>query len=153
NEAYFEHAYLAHYLGLSLVEGQDLAVRDGHVFLKTLAGLERVGVIFRRLDSDFCDPLEFRAESALGVPGLAEAARAGGVVLANALGGGVSEAPSMAAYLPSAAKALLGEELLIPDIPTVWCGTPWGRKEAMARLKDVVVRDSFDARQLFWRGS
>jgi uncharacterized circularly permuted ATP-grasp superfamily protein/uncharacterized alpha-E superfamily protein len=153
NEAYFEHAYLAHYLGLTLVEGQDLAVRDRQVFLKTLAGLERVGVIFRRLDSDFCDPLEFRAESALGVPGLAEAARTGGVVLANALGGGVAEAPSMAAYLPNVAKALLGEDLLIPDIPTVWCGTAWGRKEAMARIKDVVVRDSFDARQLFWRGS
>jgi uncharacterized circularly permuted ATP-grasp superfamily protein/uncharacterized alpha-E superfamily protein len=153
NEAYFEHAYLAHYLGLSLVEGQDLAMRNGEVFLKTVAGLERVAVIFRRLDSDFCDPLEFRAESALGVPGLTQSVREGGVVLANALGGGVVEAPSMAAYLPNAARALLGEELLIPDIPTVWCGTTWGRKEALARLRDVVVRNSFDARQLFWRGS
>ena len=153
NEAYFEHAYLAHYLGLSLVEGQDLAVRDGLVFLKTLAGLERVGVVFRRLDSDFCDPLEFRADSRLGVPGLAEAARAGGVVLANALGGGVIESPGMNAYLPNAARALIGEDLAIPDIPTVWCGTAWGREEALARLRDVVVRDAFDARQLFWRGS
>jgi uncharacterized circularly permuted ATP-grasp superfamily protein/uncharacterized alpha-E superfamily protein len=153
NEAYFEHAYIAHYLGLSLVEGQDLAVRDAQVFLKTLAGLERVAVIFRRLDSDFCDPLEFRAESALGVPGLVEAVRAGNVVLANALGGGVVEAPSMAAYLLNLCRALLDEDLLISDIPTVWCGTAWGREEAMARLRDVVVRDSFDARQLFWRGS
>ena len=153
NEAYFEHAYLAHYLGLSLVEGQDLVVRNGQVFLKTLAGLERVAVVFRRLDSDFCDPLEFRAESALGVPGLAEAAREKGVVLANALGGGVVEAPSMAAYLPNAARALLSEELAIPDIPTVWCGTEWGRRESLARIRDLVIRDSFDARQLFWRGS
>ena len=153
NESYFEHAYIAHYLGLSLVEGQDLIVRDGQVLLKTLAGLERVAVIFRRLDSDFCDPLEFRAESTLGVPGLAEAARAGGVVLANALGGSVVEAPAMNAYLPNAARRLLGEELTIPDVPTVWCGTKWGRKEALARLKTVVVRDAFDARQLFWRGS
>ena len=153
NEAYFEHAYIAHYLGLSLVEGQDLVVRDGQVLLKTLAGLERVAVIFRRLDSDFCDPLEFRAESTLGVPGLAEAARLGGVVLANALGGSVVESPAMNAYLPSAARALLGEDLAIPDVPTVWCGTKWGRKEAVARLRQVVVRDSFDARQLFWRGS
>ena len=153
NESYFEHAYIAHYLGLSLVEGQDLIVRDGQVLLKTLAGLERVAVIFRRLDSDFCDPLEFRAESTLGVPGLAEAARAGGVVLANALGGSVVEAPAMNAYLPNAARRLLGQELTIPDVPTVWCGTKWGRKEAIARLKDVVVRDAFDARQLFWRGS
>lgn len=153
NEAYFEHAYLAHYLGLSLVEGQDLVVRDGLVFLKTLAGLERIAVIFRRLDSDFCDPLEFRAESRLGVPGLAEAVRSGGVVLANALGGGVIESPAMSAYLPNAARALLGEDLLLPDVPTVWCGTEWGRKETLARLRKVVVRDSFDARQLFWRGS
>jgi len=153
NEAYFEHAYLAHYLGLSLVEGQDLVVRDGQVFLKTLAGLERVAVVFRRLDSDFCDPLEFRAESTLGVPGLAETARAGGVVLANALGGGVIESPGMNAYLPNAARALIGEDLAIPDVPTVWCGTSWGREEAMARLRNVVVRDTFDARQLFWRGS
>jgi len=153
NEAYFEHAYLAHYLGLSLVEGQDLVVRDGLVFLKTLSGLERIAVIFRRLDSDFCDPLEFRFESKLGVPGLAEAARNGGVVLANALGGGVIESPAMNAYLANAAQALLGEELLLPDVPTVWCGTEWGRKEALARLRKVLVRDAFDARQLFWRGS
>jgi uncharacterized circularly permuted ATP-grasp superfamily protein/uncharacterized alpha-E superfamily protein len=153
NEAYFEHAYLAHYLGLTLVEGQDLVVRDGAVYLKTLAGLERVAVVFRRLDSDFCDPLEFRAESKLGVPGLAEAARTGGVVLANALGGGVVESPGINAYLPNAASALIDEELAIPDIATIWCGTAWGRNEAMARLRDVVVRDTFDARQLFWRGS
>jgi uncharacterized circularly permuted ATP-grasp superfamily protein/uncharacterized alpha-E superfamily protein len=153
NESYFEHAYLSHYLGLSLVEGQDLAVRDGQVFLKTLAGLERVSAIFRRLDSDYCDPLEFRADSALGVPGLVEAARAGGVVLANALGGGVVESPAMDAYLPNASRALFGEELLIPDIPTVWCGTEWGRKEALARLDRVVVRDAFDARPLFSRRS
>ena len=153
NEAYFEHAYLAHYLGLSLVEGQDLVVRDGQVFLKTLAGLERVAVIFRRLDSDFCDPLEFRAESALGVPGLAEAARAGGVVLANALGGGVIESPALGAFLPEIARALLGEELAVPDIATIWCGTAWGRKAAHERLAQGVVRNAFDARPLFSRGS
>ena len=153
NEAYFEHAYLAHYLGLALVEGQDLVVRDGQVFLKTLAGLERVAVIFRRLDSDFCDPLEFRADSALGVPGLAEAARAGGVVLANALGGSVIESPAFGAFLPNAAQALLGETLAIPDIASVWCGTEWGRKEGLARLGSGVLRGAFDARPLFSRGS
>ncbi len=151
NETYFEHAYLAHYLGLTLVEGEDLAVRDGQVFLKTLLGLERVAVIFRRVDSDYCDPLEFRGDSALGVPGLADVARAGGVVLANALGGGVMESPAMDAYLPGLCRALFGEELKIPDIPTVWCGTAWGRKEAFARLDRVVVRDAFDARPLFSR--
>jgi len=153
NEAYFEHAYLAHYLGLSLVEGEDLMVRDGQVFLKTLSGLERVGIVFRRVDSDFCDPLEFRADSALGVPGLAQAARTGGVVIANALGSGVVESPAIDAYLPNIAEALLGEELKIPDIPTIWGGTEWGRKEMLARLPHMVVRDSFDARPLFSRNS
>lgn len=153
NETYFEHAYLAHYLGLTLVEGDDLAVRDGKVFLKTLLGLERVAVIFRRVDSDFCDPLEFRGDSALGIPGLADVARAGGVVLANALGGGVMESPAMDAYLPNLCRALFGEDLKVPDIPTVWCGTEWGRKEAFARLERVVVRDAFDARPLFSRQS
>ncbi len=153
NEAYFEHAYLAHYLGLTLVEGDDLAARDGQVFLKTLTGLERVAAIFRRVDSDFCDPLELRGDSELGVPGLVDAVRGGGVVLANALGGGVMESPAMDAYLPGLCRALLGEDLKIPDIPTVWCGTEWGAKEALARLDRVVVRDAFDARPLFSRHS
>src|SRR6201996_9017164 len=153
NEAYFEHVYLAHYLGLTLVQGDDLAVRDGQVFIKTLTGLERVAAIFRRVDSDFCDPLEFRGDSALGVPGLVEAVRAGGVVLANALGGGVVESPVMDAYLPALAKALLNEELKIPDVATIWCGTEWGRKAAMARLASGMVRNAFDARPLFSRNS
>ena len=153
NEAYFEHVYLAHYLGLTLVQGDDLAVRDGEVFIKTLTGLERVSCIFRRVDSDFCDPLEFRGDSALGVPGLVEAVRAGGVVLANALGGGVIESPVMDAYLPAISHALLGEDLKIPDISTIWCGTEWGRKEALARLDNCILRDAFDARPLFSRNS
>ena len=153
NETYFEHVYLAHYLGLTLVQGDDLAVRDGAVFLKTLTGLERVAVIFRRVDSDFCDPLELRGDSALGVPGLVEAVRAGTVVLANALGGGVIEAPAMDAYLPAVARALLGEDLHLPDIPTIWGGTEGGRKAAMARLDHAILRDAFDARPLFSRES
>ncbi|HEY2011013.1 MAG TPA: circularly permuted type 2 ATP-grasp protein [Rhizomicrobium sp.] len=153
NEAYFEHVYLSHYLGLTLVQGDDLAVRDGEVFLKTLTGLERVAAIFRRVDSDFCDPLEFRGDSALGVPGLTEAVRAGSVVLANALGGGVIESPAMDAYLPSICRALLGEDLRIPDVSTIWCGTEWGRKEALARMDHSILRDAFDARPLFSRRS
>ena len=153
NESYFEHVYLAHYLGLTLVEGDDLVVRDGEVFLKTLTGLERVAAIFRRVDSDFCDPLEFRGDSALGVPGLVEAVRNGGVVLANALGGGVIESPAMDAYLPALADALLGEELKFPDIATIWCGTEWGRKAALARLSTGMLRNAFDARPLFSRNS
>ena len=153
NESYFEHVYLAHYLGLTLVEGDDLVVRDGQLFLKTLTGLERVSAVFRRVDSDFCDPLEFRGDSALGVPGLVEAVRSGGVVMANALGGGVVESPAMDAYLPALAEALLGEELKIPDVATIWCGTEWGRKAALARLSSGMLRDAFDARPLFSRNS
>jgi uncharacterized circularly permuted ATP-grasp superfamily protein/uncharacterized alpha-E superfamily protein len=153
NESYFEHAFLSNYLGLTLAEGNDLVARDGQVFLKTLMGLERVSVIFRRIDSDFCDPLEFRGDSALGIPGLVEAVRSGSVVIANALGSGVMEAPGIDAYLPGLARAVLGEDLKIPDTPTVWCGTEWGRKEALARLDRVILRDAFDARPLFSKTS
>ena len=153
NEAYFEHAYLARYLGLELVEGDDLSVRDGVVYLRTLGGLERVSVIFRRLDSDFADPLELRADSALGVPGLVEAIRAGHVIMANALGGGVVESPALDAYLPNASRALFGEELLFRNIPTVWCGTAWGRAAGLARIRDGIVRNAFDAGPLFSRFS
>lgn len=152
NEAYFEHAFLAHYLGLELVEGDDLAVRDGNVFLRTIGGLARVAFIFRRLDSDFCDPVELRADSALGIPGLVDAVRTRGVIVANALGAGVVESPALDAYLPAIAR-FFGEELVFPDVPTIWCGTQWGREAALARLSRSVVRDAFDARPLFSRGS
>src|SRR6202000_758098 len=110
-----------------MVRGDDLTVRNGEVFLKTLTGLEKVSAIFRRVDSDFCDPLEFRGDSALGVPGLGGAGAGGGVVSANALGGGVGESPAVDASLPAIARAFLGEELKIPDIAPIWCGTEWGR--------------------------
>ena len=153
NEAYFEHAYLARYLGLELVEGDDLSVRDGHVYLRTLGGLARVSVIFRRLDSDFTDPLELRADSALGIPGLVDVIRAGNVVVANALGGGVVESPALDAYLPNVARALFGEDLRVPDISTVWCGTAWGRTEGLSRIRRGIIRNAFDASPLFSRGS
>lgn len=153
NEAYFEHAFLARYLGLTLVEGDDLAVREGVVYLRTLAGLERVDAIVRRIDSDFTDPFVFRADSALGVPGLTEAVRAGNVVVANALGGGVAGSPGLAAYLPQACEALLGEPLLIANERSFWCGTPQGRRRVLDELPRLVVRDAFDSRPLFTRGS
>ena len=99
NETYFEHAYLARYLGYTLVEGGDLTVRDGRVFFKLLGGLQPVDVIFRRLDDDFCDPLELRPDSFLGVPGLVQAVRSGNVAVANALGTGLLETPALMAYL------------------------------------------------------
>jgi len=118
NETYFEQAYLARYLGYMLVEGQDLTVRDNHVFLKTLSGLERVDVILRRVDDDFCDPLELRNDSILGVAGLVEAVRAGNVVVANALGSGLVQSPAFMSFLPGLCKHLLGEPLKLPSVAT-----------------------------------
>ena len=109
NETYFEHAYLARQLGFPLVEGHDLTVRDESVYLKTLAGLKRVHTILRRLDDDFCDPVELRADSALGVPGLLAAIRQGNVVAANALGSGVLESAAWLGFLPAVAERLIGE--------------------------------------------
>ena len=143
NETYFEHVFLARHLGITLVEGNDLTVRDRQVFLKTLSGLDRVGVILRRLDDDFCDPLEMRASSALGVAGLTEAVRAGTVVIANALGSGVAEAAALKPSLPALAPVLLGEQLLLPDIPTWWCGDPDGRKHVLAHLDTLVIKPAF----------
>ncbi len=124
NETYFEHAFLARYLGYTLVEGGDLTVRDNRVYLKLLGGLQPVDVILRRLDDDFCDPLELRRDSFLGVPGLVQAVRAGNVAVANALGSGLVESPALLAYLPGLCRYLLGEELKMPSVATWWCGDP-----------------------------
>lgn len=140
NETYFEHAYLARYLGFTLVEGGDLTVRDRRVFLKTLEGLQPVDVIFRRVDDSFCDPLELRGDSFLGVPGLVEAARAGNVAIANALGSGVIESPAFLAFLPSLCRHLLGEELKLPSVATWWCGQAKEHKYVLDHLDDIVVK-------------
>ena len=112
---YFEHAYLANYLNIALVEGQDLVVRDTQVWLRTLGGLQPVDVILRHCDDAYCDPLELRGDSQLGVPGLLQAMRSGGVALSNALGVGILEAPVLADYLPALCEHLLGETLLLPN--------------------------------------
>ncbi|MFI4869944.1 MAG: circularly permuted type 2 ATP-grasp protein [Steroidobacterales bacterium] len=143
NETYFEHAFLARHLGLPLVLGQDLTVRDDSVFLKTLAGLRRVHAILRRLDDDFCDPLELRADSALGVPGLLGAVRAGRVVLANALGSGVLESAAWLGFLPGVARVLLGESLRLPSVATWWCGERPALEYAIAHLDRLVVKPTF----------
>src|SRR3984957_16130561 len=122
NETYFEHAFLARQLGLPLVEGHDLTVRGNTVFLKTLGGLRRVHAILRRLDDDFCDPVELRADSALGVPGLIAVVRAGGVVFAYPRGSGVLESASWMGFIPAAAERVLGEKLRLPSFATWWCG-------------------------------
>ena len=143
NETYFEHVYLARHLGIPLVEGHDLSVRQPNVYLKTLSGLKRVHAIFRRLDDDYCDPLELRGDSALGVPGLLAVARAGNVLIANALGSGVLESQGLLSFLPKACEHLLGEKLELPAIATWWCGEPPVMEEALARLPELVIKGAF----------
>lgn len=145
NETYFEHAYLARYLGYTLAEGGDLTVRDNRVFLKVLGGLQPVDVIFRRLDDDFCDPLELRPDSFLGVPGLMHAVRSGTVAVANALGTGVLETPAISAYLPRLCRAMLGETLRLESVPAWWCGDPDGCRYVLEHLDDVVIKPVFPA--------
>lgn len=122
NETYFEQVFLARYLGVTLVEGSDLTVRGKRLYLKTLHGLERVHVLLRRVDDEFLDPLELRPDSALGVPGLLQAMRAGELVMANAPGAGFLESPGLTAFWPAVARELLGEDLLLPAPTTWWCG-------------------------------
>ncbi|MDQ3201402.1 MAG: circularly permuted type 2 ATP-grasp protein [Pseudomonadota bacterium] len=143
NESYFEHLYLARQLGYPLVEGGDLTVRDATVYLKTLSGLRRVHAIMRRLDDDFCDPLELRTDSALGVPGLLEAVRRGRVLVANALGSGVLESPGLLGFLPKINQFLFGEELLLPSIATWWCGEAPVLAQALERLPQLLIKPAF----------
>ena len=143
NESYFEHAYLARYLGLLLVEGEDLTARDDGVFIRTVSGLKRAEVLLRRLDADFCDPLELNARSRLGVTGLVQTVRDGKVVIANSLGAGLVEARSMLAFLPALAPVLLGSELAIPNIATWWLGHARARDEMVDKLDKMVIASAF----------
>ncbi len=143
NETYFEHAYLARQLGWPLAEGSDLTVRDDTVYLKTLGGLKRVHAIVRRLDDDYCDPLELRSGSALGVPGLIGAVRARRVALANALGTGVLESAAWLGFLPGAAERLLGETLSLPTVATWWCGERPALDSVIENLERLVVKPAY----------
>jgi uncharacterized circularly permuted ATP-grasp superfamily protein/uncharacterized alpha-E superfamily protein len=143
NETYFEHAYLARYLGFLLVEGADLTVRDGAVYVRTVSGLKRVDVLLRRLDGDFADPLELRTTSRLGVPGLVQAIRDGGVTIANALGSGVMESRALMGFLPALARHVLGEELTLPNVATWWCGQPREREAVLAGLGNMAIAHAF----------
>ena len=143
NETYFEQVFLARYLGISLVEGSDLTVRGHKLYLKTLHGLEQVHVLLRRVDDEFLDPLELRADSQLGVPGLLQALRAGEVLLANAPGAGVLESPGLAAFWPAVSERLLGEPLALPASTSWWCGEAAVWAEQRERLADYVVAPTF----------
>jgi uncharacterized circularly permuted ATP-grasp superfamily protein/uncharacterized alpha-E superfamily protein len=148
NETYFEHAYLARYLGYPLVQGEDLTVRDNKVFLKTLGGLRQVHLIFRRVDSEYCDPLELRNDSLLGVAGLVDCARSGNVVIANALGSGLLECEALMSFLPGLCKHMTGEDLLIPSAATWWCGQERERDYVLANLDNLVIRPTFSNRSI-----
>jgi uncharacterized circularly permuted ATP-grasp superfamily protein/uncharacterized alpha-E superfamily protein len=143
NETYFEHAYLSRQLGVPLAEGPDLTVRDDTVYLKTLAGLKRVHTILRRLDDDFCDPLELRSDSTLGIPGLLGVVRANRVVMANALGTGVLESAAWLGFLPRIAERLLGEKLSLPSVATWWCGEKPALDYVVAHLDKLVIKPTY----------
>src|SRR5882757_4132007 len=143
NETYFEHAYLARQLGLPLVEGNDLTVRGDTVCLKTLGGLRRVHAILRRLDDDFCDPVELRADSALGVPGLIAVVRAGKVTIANALGSGVLESAAWMGFIPAVAERLLGEKLRLPSVATWWCGEKLALDYVVKNIERLVIKPAY----------
>ena len=140
SSTYFEHVYLSRSLGVPLVEGGDLVARDGEVSIKTLAGLRPVHVLLRRLDSSFADPLELRADSALGVTGLVEATRTARIAIANALGSGVVETPAIMPFLERLSQKLLGQKLEIPSLDVWWLGEPSAYAFVMANLDSMIVR-------------
>lgn len=143
NETYFEHAFLARYLGLALVEGNDLTVRDQRLYLKTLKGLEPVHGILKRLDDEFLDPLELRSDSRLGVPGLLQAIRAGNVLVANAPGSAFLESTALLGFLPALSRHLLGEELKLPSLATWWCGERAAMEAVLPQLPTGVIKHTY----------
>ena len=143
NETYFEHAYLARYLGLTLVEGGDMLVRDQHLYLKTLKGLVPIHALLKRMDDQFLDPLELRSDSTLGVPGLLQAIRAGNVLVANAPGSDFLESPALLGFLPALSRHLLGQELKLPALPTWWCGERSAMEEGLPQLADCAIKPTY----------
>ncbi|GAA5170410.1 circularly permuted type 2 ATP-grasp protein [Viridibacterium curvum] len=141
NSAYFEHAFLAQQMGVELVEGRDLFVREGRVFMRTTQGPKQVDVIYRRIDDDFLDPLAFRPDSMLGVPGLLDAYREGGVTLANAIGTGVADDKSIYPYVPEMIDFYLGEKPLLNNVPTYMLRKKEDLEYTLANLADLVVKE------------
>jgi len=144
SETYFEQAHLARYLGFLLVEGDDLVVRNGRVYVRTIAGLKRADVVLRRVDADFVDPLELNSKSRLGVPGLLEAIREEGVAVLNLPGSGVLESKALLGFLPKLCRQLLGEELKMPNVATWWCGQPRERSLVEADMDAMAIGPAFN---------
>jgi uncharacterized circularly permuted ATP-grasp superfamily protein/uncharacterized alpha-E superfamily protein len=140
NETYFEHSYLSSYLGFTLVQGNDLIVKDNFVWLKTMGGLERVDVILRRVDDIYCDPLELRADSQLGIPGLLQCVRSGNVSIANPLGSSILENPGLMPFLQLISRYFLSEDLILPTIASWWCGQPKELQYVLDNIKTLVIK-------------
>jgi uncharacterized circularly permuted ATP-grasp superfamily protein/uncharacterized alpha-E superfamily protein len=149
NDTYFEHAYIARYLGFMLLEGEDLTVRDGELMVRTVAGLKPISVLWRRLDAAWADPLELNEGSRLGTPGLLSAVRAGNVTMVNALGSGVVEARAFLAFMPRICRALLGEPLKLANVATWWCGQSAEREYVKANAGRMTIGKAFSTRLLF----
>jgi uncharacterized circularly permuted ATP-grasp superfamily protein len=145
NSAYFEHTYLAQQMGVELVEGKDLFVKDEEVFMRTTRGPERVDVIYRRIDDDFLDPLAFRSDSALGVAGLLNAYRAGNITLANAIGTGIADDKSIYPYVPDMIKFYLGEKPILNNVPTYQCRKAEDLAYTLANIDQLVVKETHGA--------
>jgi uncharacterized circularly permuted ATP-grasp superfamily protein len=145
NSAYFEHTFLARQMGIPIVEGRDLVVRDARVFMRTTAGLVPVDVIYRRIDDDFIDPSVFRSDSQLGVPGLVAAYRAGNVALANAIGTGVADDKVIYAYVPRMIRYYLDEEPILPNVNTYLASDPTDRKFILENIAKLVVKSANEA--------
>jgi uncharacterized circularly permuted ATP-grasp superfamily protein/uncharacterized alpha-E superfamily protein len=143
NETYFEHAYIARYLGLMLLEGEDLLIEDGKVMVRTVAGLKPVSVLWRRMDASFVDPLELRYDSRIGTPGMVEALRHGSISMINALGTGLLETRALAAFMPRLAQKLLGADLQLPEIATWWCGQPNEQRHVIDNFDSLLIGPAF----------
>ena len=144
NDTYYEHTYIARYLGMTLLEGEDLIVRDGQVMVRTVSGVEPLGLLWRRIDSEFADPLELNEGSQIGTPGLIEALRQGNLSLINALGSGVIETRAFMAFLPRICELLTGEALRLPNIATWWCGQPAERAHVIAHADRMMIGEALD---------
>src|SRR3982751_3468534 len=143
NETYFEHAYIARYLGFMLLEGEDLVVEDGQVMVRTVAGLKPVSVLWRRMDASFTDPLELRVDSRIGTPGMTEALRQGSISMVNAIGPGILETRALSAFLPRLSQAMLGTTLELPNIPTWWCGKDNERRHVLDNFERMMIGPAF----------
>lgn len=143
NETYFEHAYIARYLGFLLLEGEDLTIERGRVMVRTVSGLKPISVLWRRMDANFTDPLELRFDSRIGTPGMVEALRQGSISMVNALGSGILETRAFSAFLPRVSQALLGTPLELPTIATWWCGQETERRHVLDNLARMMIGPGF----------